>query len=62
MSDAIRCHCNTAVAAVTLFVSTGLDFNDAIRTILAIEIALLKIQGNREAWSQVNRNGASTLI
>lgn len=43
MSDAIRCHCNTAVAAVTLFVSTGLGFNDAIRTILAIEIALLKI-------------------
>lgn len=42
MSDAIRCHCNTAVAAVT-FVSTGLGFNGAIRTILAIEIALLKI-------------------
>lgn len=62
MSDATRCDYNTVVAAVTLFGSTGLGFNDAIRTIVAIEIALLKIQRNREASSRINRDGASTLI
>lgn len=43
MSDATRCDYNTVFAAVTLFDSTGLGFNDAIRTIVTIEIALLKI-------------------
>lgn len=37
MSDATRCDYNIVVAAVTLFHSTGLGFNDTIRTIVAIE-------------------------